>query len=82
MVKNKVKVRGKWSRDHHPRPKFITTSVTVEEYEQAHICAKALNLSISAWLRQVIADQYYLLQQGKVYKSPILENKLDLGEVE
>ena len=72
--------KGKWNRASHPRPKFLVACATVSEWEQAHVIASSMDMSISAMLRQLLKDQYYRLAKGEYIPSP--EQSLDLSEVE
>ena len=72
--------KGKWSRDNAPRPKFIITSVTLQEYDLCHTIARSMGLTISALMRRLIQDQYYRLASNSYVPSP--EQSLNLSEVE
>jgi hypothetical protein len=76
MVNKVSKSPGKWKRRGR-RCKFIVASVSPQELEIAHTLASAMGVTISGMLRQLVLDNYYLLQSGENYQSPI-EACLDL----
>lgn len=68
--------KGRWSRSHAPRSKFVITSVTIQESDLAHTLAAAMGLTISAMMRLLIQEQFYRLSTGTY--APIPEQSLDL----